>query len=62
MIEQTSASVDWDRRNKMNPVRVQDIHATIQHKMGIDFEAELITPVGRPIALSEGNVIEELNS
>jgi len=51
-----------EKTDPVNPVRVQDIHATIQHKMGIDFEAELITPVGRPIALSDGNVIEELNS
>jgi len=51
-----------EKETPINPVRVQDIHATIQHKMGIDFETELITPVGRPIALSEGNVIEELNS
>lgn len=51
-----------EKTDPVNPVRVQDIHATIQHKMGIDFETELITPVGRPIALSEGNVIEELNS
>ena len=51
-----------DKEDPVNPVRVQDIHATIQHKMGIDFETELITPVGRPIALSEGSIIEELNS
>lgn len=49
-----------EKESPVNPVRVQDIHATIQHKMGLDFEQELITPVGRPIALSEGNLIQEL--
>jgi hypothetical protein len=43
-----------------NPVRVQDLHATIQHSLGIDPEKEIITPVGRPIFLSEGNVVREL--
>lgn len=43
-----------------NPVRIQDLHATIQHSLGIDSEKEIITPVGRPIFLSEGNVLDEL--
>jgi uncharacterized protein (DUF1501 family) len=42
------------------PVTVQDLHATIQHALGIDHEKELITPVGRPLALSDGRVIREL--
>ncbi len=42
------------------PVRVEDIHATIQHALGIDPEKELMTPVGRPLALSDGRVIREL--
>jgi hypothetical protein len=41
-------------------VRVEDIHATIQHALGVDFEKELVTPVGRPLALSDGKVIREL--
>jgi hypothetical protein len=43
-----------------NPVTVQDIHATIQDALGIDPEKEIITPVGRPIALSDGVPIREL--
>lgn len=43
-----------------NPVRVEDLHATIQHCLGIDPEKEIMTPVGRPIYLSEGNVVDEL--
>ncbi len=45
-----------------NPVRVQDLHATIQQALGIDPEKELITPVGRPLALSDGKVVRELLS
>lgn len=44
------------------PVRVEDIHATIQHALGINPERELITPVGRPLALSDGRVLRELLS
>ena len=43
-----------------NPVRVEDIHATILRALGISGEKEIMTPVGRPIALSEGRVIKEL--
>jgi len=42
------------------PVRVEDLHATIQHALGIDPMKELVSPVGRPLALSEGKVIREL--
>jgi uncharacterized protein (DUF1501 family) len=45
-----------------NPVRVEDIHATVQHMLGINFEKEIKTPVGRPIALSDGKVIKELTA
>jgi len=48
------------RKQPENPVRVQDLHATIQHCLGIDSEKEIMTPVGRPIFLSEGNVTREL--
>jgi uncharacterized protein (DUF1501 family) len=44
------------------PVRVEDIHATVQNMLGIDYEKEIKTPVGRPIALSDGKVIPELTA
>ncbi len=43
-----------------HPVRVEDLHATVQHLHGIDHEKEIMTHVGRPIALSEGEVLKEL--
>jgi hypothetical protein len=42
------------------PIRVEDLHATILNAFGIDFAQELITPVGRPMALSQGNLIKSL--
>ncbi len=43
-----------------NPRNVEDIHATVFRALGIDFEQELQTPIGRPMAISKGKVIEEL--
>jgi len=39
---------------------VEDIHATILSQMGVDYEQELQTPIGRPLAICEGAPIESL--
>ncbi|MCA9188321.1 MAG: DUF1501 domain-containing protein [Pirellulaceae bacterium] len=39
---------------------IADIHATVLQALGIDPATELITPVGRPLKLSEGKPIREL--
>jgi uncharacterized protein (DUF1501 family) len=39
---------------------VEDLHATVLHALGIDFAQELMTPIGRPMALSKGKVLREL--
>lgn len=39
---------------------IADIHATVLHNLGIDFQTEIDTPVGRPMKLSKGKVINEL--
>lgn len=49
-----------EKKEPQNPVLVEDIHATILHALGIKYTKEIITPIGRPIALSEGSVIKEL--
>ncbi len=49
-----------EKRDPKDPVAVQDLHATIQHALGLDPRKEIRTPVGRPIALSDGRVIEGL--
>lgn len=52
--------VDDLTTNIADPRTVADIHATILHALGIRHEEELMTPIGRPIKLSEGHVINEL--
>lgn len=49
-----------EKREPESPVRVQDLHATLLHGLGINPDKELRTPVGRPLALSDGVVIESL--
>lgn len=49
-----------ESKHPENPVLVGDLHATIQTALGIDPEKEIITPVGRPMALSDGKVIRRL--
>ncbi len=52
---------DEDRLQDVSkPINVEDIHATILSTLGIDFNKELDTPVGRPMAISKGRVISEL--
>jgi uncharacterized protein (DUF1501 family) len=47
-------------QNVAAPRQWHDIHATVLHCLGIDHTQELETPVGRPLALSHGQVIREL--
>lgn len=49
-----------ESREPKDPVGVQDLHATVLHAMGVDPERELRTPVGRPLALSDGKVVKEI--
>lgn len=43
------------------PVRVQDIHATVLHALGIDPAKEVMTPLRRPMKLTDGGeVVKEL--
>jgi uncharacterized protein (DUF1501 family) len=41
-------------------IQVANLHATVLHALGIPHEMELMTPIGRPMALSKGHVIREL--
>ena len=44
-----------------DPVRIEDLHATLLHAFGIDFSQELQTPIGRPLKLGAGKIIESLS-
>lgn len=48
------------RKQLVDPHPVEDLHATILHQMGIDYQQEYQTPIGRPMQISEGKVIEGL--
>lgn len=43
-----------------DPVRIQDLHATLLKALGLDPATQLITPIGRPIALSDGRPLTSL--
>lgn len=64
VVGETSPDPDESPEKRMEsvaqPVRVEDLHATMLHALGIDFEQEIKTPVGRPLALSQGNIVKEL--
>ena len=48
------------KKEPEHPVFVEDLHATIQDLLGIDHSKEIMTPIGRPMALSKGEVVGEL--
>ena len=43
-----------------NPVKIEDIHATVHAALGIDYEYELPTPINRPVPISEGKPVREI--
>ena len=43
-----------------DPIKVQDLHATILSTMGVEHDEQFITPIGRPVAFSDGQPIERL--
>lgn len=47
-------------REASNPYSFPDLHATILSSLGIDPHKEIITPIGRPLKLAEGEVIRDL--
>lgn len=49
-----------EKEEPASKVRVEDIHATVLKKFGVDYEYEVTTPIGRPIALSDGVPIRAL--
>lgn len=49
-----------EKQPPADPVRVEDLHATLMHALGIDPDYEMMTSANRPIAFSEGRVIHDL--
>ena len=42
------------------PVQVKDLYATVLYSLGIAYDKEVITPIGRPMSFSAGKPIERL--
>jgi hypothetical protein len=61
--ETTSESIEEGKEpldGVKDPVRVEDLHATLLNGFGIDFSEEMLTPIGRPLARSQGSVVTSL--
>lgn len=60
----TAADPKLDKEKPLDdvslPVTIADIHATILHLLGVDYDEELDTPIGRPLKRSEGTPIESI--
>lgn len=49
-----------EKKDPTDPVKVHDLYATILKLMDVEYEKELITPIGRPLALCQGTPLEKL--
>lgn len=48
------------KKDADDPVEVKDLYATVLQTLGVEYAAEFITDIGRPIAFSDGAPIERL--
>lgn len=48
------------KKDATDPIEVKDLYATVLQTLGVDYAEEFITPIGRPIAFSDGTPIERL--
>ena len=64
VVGETNSQPKRDSQNRLADLKdshsVEDIHATLLKSLGIDFEKELDTPVGRPMKICEGKPIQRL--
>ena len=64
VVGETSSEPDTSPEKRMEsvsrPVPVENLHATMLRALGVSFEKELKTPVGRPLVLSQGEVVPEI--
>lgn len=49
-----------EKKDPEDPITIPDLCATVLRTLDIEHERELITPIGRPLKLSEGTPIERL--
>jgi Protein of unknown function (DUF1501) len=51
---------DGKKKDPTDPIPVENLFATVLGVLGVDFQKELITPIGRPMAISSGTPIAQL--
>lgn len=51
---------DKSSRIPKSPIEVPDLYATILKQIGVDGSKEIVTPIGRPLALCQGKPIDQL--
>ncbi|MCG6154749.1 DUF1501 domain-containing protein [Rubinisphaera margarita] len=49
-----------ENKDPADPIKVQDLYATILSQLSIDPDKELMTPIGRPLFLCEGTPLPQL--
>ncbi len=47
-------------KSPQDPIEVADLCATVLRQLGVEFDKEVLTPIGRPMKYSEGKPIERL--
>jgi uncharacterized protein (DUF1501 family) len=64
LVGETSPDPKLDKKNRAADLAgsrpIEDVHATILAAIGIEYEKELITPIGRPLPISQGTPIGEV--
>lgn len=55
-----TAGASKKRLSPVDPVTVPDLYATIMHSMGIPWDEEFVTPIGRPITYCSGQPMARL--
>ena len=48
------------KKDPVDPIPVENLFATVLDTLGVEFQQELITPIGRPMAISSGTPISQL--
>jgi uncharacterized protein (DUF1501 family) len=51
---------DGTKTDPIDPIEIHDLYATILKALGVEYNKELTTPIGRPMALCKGRPIDRL--
>ena len=57
---QSEQNANKDSQSPHDPIEVPDLFATILRQLGVEFDKEVLTPIGRPMKFSSGKPIERL--